>query len=141
MKIALIGCSASKLAVASPARDLYTGQLFRKAREWAEANCDQWFILSALYGLLEPDREVETYDVSMSNRKGTRNGWGVRVVNKLTELGLYKKYHALHEFVVLAGAVYAEPLKYAGLEKLTLPLKGLGIGQQLAWFNPKEPVS
>src|SRR5690606_13413659 len=54
--IALVSCVSSKEPHAAPARDLYTSALFRKARAYAERNADAWYILSAKYGLVDPNR-------------------------------------------------------------------------------------
>jgi len=59
----LVGCGARKLAHAAPAKDLYTGPLFRAARAYAEAHADAWYVLSAKYGLVHPDRVIEPYNV------------------------------------------------------------------------------
>lgn len=52
-RLAIVACSASKLAHAAPARELYTGALFKLARELAETVADRWVILSAKHGALE----------------------------------------------------------------------------------------
>ena len=49
----------------SPARDLYQSTLFRGRLAYAEAAGKPWFIMSALYGLVDPDEVVAPYDVSM----------------------------------------------------------------------------
>ena len=64
----VVGCGAAKRSEAAPARDLYTGSLFRAAREHAEGSGLPWRILSAEYGLLTPDKVVEPYDRHMRTR-------------------------------------------------------------------------
>lgn len=64
LTIALVGCGKSKLDHAAPARQLYTGSLFVAASRWA-AECDGWFILSAKFGLLDPETVVEPYEVRL----------------------------------------------------------------------------
>lgn len=67
MRLIVIPCSAKKLDHAAPARELYTGPLFRSALLAAEAlvragRADHVMVLSAEHGLLELDQLVEPYD-------------------------------------------------------------------------------
>jgi hypothetical protein len=39
----------------TPAREAYVGNLFKVGRRYAEAFSDEWVILSAKYGLIQPD--------------------------------------------------------------------------------------
>ncbi len=68
MRIALVGCGKTKLDRAAPARDLYTGQLFQKARQYAEVHCDAWYILSALHWTVSPSRVLEPYEARLDSR-------------------------------------------------------------------------
>src|SRR5215203_6935079 len=45
--IVRISCSKSKLTERAPARELYTGTLFKKAVAWAERHGYEWFVISA----------------------------------------------------------------------------------------------
>ena len=47
----LVGCSRTKLSAPAPARDLFQGPGFRRARAHAVASGAPWFVLSAKYGL------------------------------------------------------------------------------------------
>jgi len=66
----VIACGGRKLPHPAPARELYTGPLFRAARAWAEQSPGgRWFILSAHHGLVHPDTVVEPYDVYVTKDK------------------------------------------------------------------------
>ena len=52
--VVLVGCVKSKRDHPSPASDLYTSALFRKARAYAESTGGPWYVLSAEHGLVEP---------------------------------------------------------------------------------------
>ena len=52
--IALVGCGRAKRDVPAPASDLYTSRGFRLRAAYAEQEADQWFVLSAEYGLVGP---------------------------------------------------------------------------------------
>lgn len=136
--IALVSCVSSKEPHAAPARDLYTSALFRKAREYAERNADAWYVLSAKYGLVDPNRVIEPYDVTL-NRMGVaqRRAWAAKV-----RLELEKVVRPGDTVVMLAGAHYREGLMGAlrarGV-RVEVPMQGLGIGKQLQWLSqPRE---
>lgn len=71
----VIPCGGAKLDHAAPARDLYTGQMFRHTLENAERTAQldteelgrpaRVLILSAKYGLVELDQVLEPYDLRM----------------------------------------------------------------------------
>ena len=60
-RICFVSCVSLKASVARPASELYVSPLFRKAKEFASNNFDQWYILSAEYGLVHPDVIIEPY--------------------------------------------------------------------------------
>lgn len=83
--VVLVGCVKSKLERPAPARDLYTSALFRKERAYAEATGTRWFVLSAEYGLVEPERVIDPYELHLSSTtRDYRADWGKRVVDELT---------------------------------------------------------
>lgn len=59
----LLGCVATKRASRAPAKDLYCSPLWVRRRSYAESSCRPWFILSALHGLVEPDRPLDPYNL------------------------------------------------------------------------------
>jgi hypothetical protein len=65
----VVPCGAEKLEGTHAARDLYTSSHFRAtltaAERMAEAEGGRVFILSALYGLLELDERVGSYNVKL----------------------------------------------------------------------------
>ena len=63
--IVLVSCAAQKQETPMRAADLYTSPLFRRAREYAEAHGGAWFILSALHGLLDPERTTAPYEFTL----------------------------------------------------------------------------
>jgi hypothetical protein len=64
MRIGLVGCGRAKRPGRHPARALYVGTLFRKALAYSEGMYDRTYILSALHGLVEPDRVLDWYDLA-----------------------------------------------------------------------------
>lgn len=105
-------------------------QLFRGFRRYAEANADEWFIVSAEYGLLSPEQVVEPYERTLNKmNKAERVAWGERVQRQL--LGVLPESA---EVILLAGARYREGiepfLRDRGF-KVMVPLRGLSFGEQL----------
>lgn len=155
VRVALVGCGASKLGHAAPARELYTGDLFRKASAWAQTHADRWYVLSARHGLVHPDTVLEPYDQRMPTDVDSKRTWAMQVDATLrcqnADLSRYSMHsrdtdpdvmglgaHVMSGHTVaitmLAGAAYCEVLapKVATWATVTRPLAGLGIGQQKA---------
>lgn len=131
--IVLVACSKKKLNYLEQAKNLYQGHLFKLARRYAEQVGDEWYILSAKWGLVHPDQILEPYNVTLSDYPPLRRAlWGFMVRSQL-------KFHAPVPFsnrlIVLAGKQYRVqillPLDY----HVEVPLDGLGIGQQMSWLK------
>jgi hypothetical protein len=123
--IALIGCSKKKLSRAAPAAEFYTSPLFVAAREYAQAQGHEWFVLSAQYGLVSPEAVLAPYDLRLSDLSPARRAkWGAQVASKLSPYA---------EHVLLAGDEYAAPLR--GRLQLVEPMSGMGIGARLQWLK------
>jgi cytoplasmic iron level regulating protein YaaA (DUF328/UPF0246 family) len=120
----LIACSAAKLDHAAPAAQLYTGQAFRLAMAAAARAGADVLILSAMHGAVEPTDILAPYDRALSKMsRQLRTDWAQRAAMQLLP-------HYGRRIVVLAGKHYAQAL--AGFPNVSLPLRGQGIGQQLA---------
>ncbi|MCP4517677.1 MAG: hypothetical protein GY824_20925 [Delftia sp.] len=135
LTVALIACSARKLPRLAPARDLYTGTLFRAARAWVEAEGWAWHILSALHGLVDPGRALEPYNVRFQGAAPPE--WVDAVWADL--LARYAGQPVRFEF--LAGRAYHDRLvlRVQGYPSwhASEPLAGLGIGKQIAWLQSR----
>ncbi len=132
MRIALVACGKGKRDHPAPARDLYSGALFRKASAYCEATYDRWYILSAKHGLVDPETVVAPYDLSLSHLdRAERGAWAERVAEDLRRLDVLDAAFFLH-----AGEKYARPLEPL-LGEAHRPLRGLGIGKQLAWYRAR----
>lgn len=138
-RVALIGCSASKLPHAAPAVQLYTGQLFRKSLAYAKQQGCVIRILSAKHGLVHPDTVLQPYNVTLGNMTyQERKSWGSYVSRNLNE---FKQDETILLF--LCGRSYVDPIlgRYAKPKyrsqfyRYERPLEGMGIGQQLHWLT------
>ncbi|WP_052640188.1 DUF6884 domain-containing protein [Zavarzinella formosa] len=127
--VILVSCCGPKLSEAAPAADLYTSDLFKKARTYAEKR-GRWFILSALHGLLTPSAVIDPYDVILGKLSAAkRREWGQKVREQMAETGLIGM-----PMISLAGEDYVKPLEQAGLS-VAQPMKGLGIGERKQWLK------
>lgn len=136
MRIGLVGCVKSKLTVPAPARDLYTSTLFIGRRQFVEASCDRWFILSAKHGVVDPETILEPYDETLKTAgRAARRAWSQRVLSALDlELG---QINGLC-FETHAGAEYLDYGVTDGLRSrgatVENPTQGLRIGRQLSFY-------
>lgn len=128
----LVSCVKGKRGYPCAAKDLYKSNLFRKARRYVETKGRPWFILSAEYGLVDPEQVIEPYEKTLNNMNtAARREWEAKMMDKLLALNARR-------FVFLAGSKYCEnlvaPLKDAGYE-VDVPMRGLGIGERLSWLK------
>jgi len=104
--IVLVGCSATKLEVPAPAKDLYQGPIFKMVRKIIEHPSAKrptaWGILSAKHGLLAPDDVIDPYDLSVDTfNYRDRQNWCDDVVRDIESAwGTRETYR------VYAGASY-----------------------------------
>lgn len=126
----LVACSAKKLSGVYPAKKLYISDLFKKSVAYAEALGGEWLILSAMYGVIEPDDQLAAYNKTLNGMsKAQRARWARAVM-----IDLSLRIKKGDRVVILAGKRYREDLVPA-LERLgaavEVPLENLGIGMQL----------
>ena len=147
-KIVLISCVSRKGNKKTKARDLYKGPLFTNSLKYAEKlNPDKIFIISAKYGLVELDEEIEPYDVTLSYvppskrkkkpdlivlSKADAIVWGQKVVKQLKQISNLNK----DEFIILAGQSYINPIKNE-LSNITEPLRGLKQGERVKFLKQR----
>ena len=131
-KIVLIPCVSKKQNKITKAKDLYTSPLFKYSLKYAlSLTPDKIFILSAKYGLLDINKEVEPYNQTINKlpQKEIKN-WANNVLKDLNTKTNLKN----DEFIILAGENYRKYL-LPYLSNYKIPLKGLGIGKQLQFLK------
>lgn len=93
-----------------------------------------WFILSAEYGLLRPDTEVQPYERTLNRMPvAERRDWARRVGEALVP-----QCAGAERIVVFAGIRYREflmPLLRALCPNVAVPMEGMRIGEQLQWLG------
>ena len=138
----LLGCVSQKNASPMAAKDLYRSELFRRRRLYAEASGVPWWIVSAEYGLVDPDEVVAPYDTRIGRLPlPARDRLADRVATDLehalvTLADKRLEIHAGDEYVLAIGPA----LRNRGAQ-LTRPLEGLRIGEQLAWYGARLGLS
>lgn len=130
--IVLIGCGKSKVEHRTRADQLYIGTLFKSSLAYAHTlSADAIYILSALHGVVELDKELAPYNKTLAYaKKSERQAWGAKTLNELRQVSDLERDH----FIFLAGQNYRSSL-IEHIRSYETPLKGLGIGKQLAWLK------
>lgn len=152
-RIAIVSCGKAKRTILEPwedpitgrvleraqpleLRDLYTGSLFRAARQDVERRGVPWLVVSALHGCRTPDYRATPYDLTIrcpTWDNGTRRRWGERCALAAHQvLGIQGAIVELH-----TGADYAAwlepPLRRLGAT-IDRPVSG-PIGQRLRAYR------
>ena len=128
-RLVLISCVSKKLAKRAIARDLYISTLFRLNLKYAETlkPC-RILILSAKYGLLELNQEVEPYEQTLNNMRVSEvNHWASQVLQQIKSISSVEEA----EYIFLAGERYRKYL-IPHMRFVQIPLKGYRIGEQLS---------
>jgi len=132
--ISVVQCVSKKRDTPQLARDLYTSNLFVNAAAYAEKISDEWFIISAKYGLVRPSDRLKPYDVTLNHMPARqRRVWAEQVFTDLKPL-----LRPTDTIVFLAGVIYRKNLvkKVEDLGcKVEIPMKGLRIGEQVRWLK------
>jgi len=136
----LVSCVGMKKRGTHPAKDLYDSPWFKKARAYVERQGGPWYILSAKYGLLDPDEKIPPYEMTLNNMPAAeRRAWARSVLEDLRRV-----IRPTDHIVFLAGQRYREYL-IAEVRRVSsevsVPMEGLGIGEQLAWLTQRTERS
>lgn len=130
MKIVLISCAKEKKLGHHKAKDLYSSTLFKFNLTYAQSIGDKVFILSAKYGLLDLDREVDYYSETLNDKSVMEiKTWTAKIITSLESI-----IKPEDEIILLAGEKYRRYLTPYFINKgikIDAPFKHLGIGRQL----------
>ncbi len=135
--LVLVSCVSQKLSEPAPARLLYRSEWFIKVRTLIETRKADWFILSALYGVVAPDSRIAPYNKTL-NTAGVaeRRAWAENVRQQLSRHLVGRR-----RIVIFAGQRYREFLAPALLRdgyEVDVPMANLRIGEQLAWLAARS---
>ena len=131
MNIAFISCVKEKRIGKYKSKDLYTSDFFRKSFRYCCSKYDKVFILSAKYGLLELEDEIENYEMTLNDfSKEEKIKWSEMVYEQMKN-----KIDDSDELYFYVGNNYREYLLPMLKNNWNVPLNGKGIGEQLQYFK------
>ena len=140
LTVALVSCVKLKQAIPAPAGELYTSPLFRGMRQFALRNADRWFVLSAKYGLLDPEQVIAPYEQTLKTaRANQRELWAKNVMQAFGE-----RIVAPARVLVLAGVdyrAYLVPMLERADFPVEVPMAALRMGHQLSWLSAQASVN
>ena len=133
--VVLVGCGKAKKDTKAKARDLYTSSYFQSKREFAET-ADEWYILSAEYRIVDPERELEPYDVTMTDYTSDEREYWAETVNTQAKW----RFDNDATVIVLAGRSYTDPLRdQPQFEDAIYPFDNTsGMGKQMGWLADEQ---
>lgn len=133
--IIFLACTKRKQNHPCKAKEMYSASsLFKKGWEYAlSLQPDAIYILSAKYGLLEPDDEIEPYEQTLAgkNDKIVRR-WSINVARQI----ISKNIDLNDEAIFLCGKNYRKYISNL-FPNRSAPLAHLGIGQQMEFYKNK----
>lgn len=134
MNIVLVACVAKKKAWKCKAKELYDSSWFHYAWNYAQSlKPGKVFILSAKYGLVDPETEIEPYEETLNTKSNFELlAWANAIIHRLRE----RTDIETDTFVILAGESYRKYLADA-LPNRHVPMRGMRIGQQLKWLKER----
>jgi len=116
--IGLVSGTHAKHDKAMKAGDLYRSPLFILSRRYVEKHCDDWGILSAKHGLLDPEMIIEPYFQALQEmRPMDRARWARSVRGQIID-----RWGSSTIFMVFAGKHYRPAIQ--GLQIID-PLEGV----------------
>jgi cytoplasmic iron level regulating protein YaaA (DUF328/UPF0246 family) len=116
------------------AKDLYVSPLFKMNYAYAQSqNPDAIYILSAKFGLVDPEQIIPPYEQTLNTMKSAEvKDWALDVIEQMEGKVNFQK----DEIIFLAGERYRKFLLPL-CRNAKVPLLGLGIGKQLGWLKKK----
>lgn len=139
----IIPCGKSKIWKKEPYRGLvrskhaYTGAPFKVNKEFAEKFADRWMILSARYGLIDPDEPIMDYEETF-----LRPGPNTIKLHVLIQQIIDKDLLCFRRIICLGGKAYQEKAAEAfgtfGV-KVEFPTSGMPIGKSMGFVKNFDP--
>ncbi|MCL1947629.1 MAG: hypothetical protein FWF51_10865 [Chitinivibrionia bacterium] len=136
-RIALISCAKQKCNLPrTKAKNMYASPLFKKSLEYVKNKLkpNKTFILSAKYGLLELEQEIDIYDETLKDKsKKEKREWAEKVFDQIK----LKCNIEIDEFIFLAGKIYYKNLinLLPNREKVKILMENYKIGKRLHFLK------
>ena len=113
-----------------PAREAYTGSLFRLCRRYAEAVAgERWLIFSAKYGFLLPGQLIQDYNVTITDPSSIT----VEELRSQWE----QQFRRVNQVTSLCSRKYDQRLRAAVPPRVTIrnPLEGCNLFKRCEWLR------
>lgn len=133
--ICLVGDSKSQLNMPALAENMFRSALFGRAKQYAKVHANRWYILSARYGLLEPNTLIEPYDITIDDLEQSER---FQIAQHIMTAFIRQPITTHDRVIVLAKATYRDVLApvFQGRNIQTeYPLERKGIVQQMRWLE------
>jgi hypothetical protein len=143
-RFAIIECGSDKHDGALPAKEKYSSGYFQLKRDWSEAFCDQFWILSAEFGLIPSDRVIPDYDTRMKDVDTAE--WLSMVREQFQDVDVFQD-EAAEIWVMVSQGKLTDPAQglrdstlRAFLERVDVDIvwpfdETAGIGYQQGWLS------
>lgn len=129
--LVIISCGKAKIwqknpaAGPTPAREAYISPVFKVSRQYPEKFGEQWLVISAKYGFIEPDFLIpENYDVKMGDE-------GSISVDKLRRQVKEKRLNRFQQIEVIGSKNYYDIVRRA-FEGENIPVRHVNEGRGFA---------
>ena len=135
--IVFISCVKTKLPYEEMAKNLYCSNYFKTCYKYAQfLNPAHIYILSAKYGLLEPEDVICPYEMTLNNFSlEQKKEWAKFVKAQMKD----KNIDFNQKAIFLCGNNYSVFLKQAFVEYET-PLCNMGFGKQIKYMNEQMGI-
>ena len=137
--IVLVSCTSMKKKGFYKAKELYNSPWFHKVLSIVERMGDQWYIISAEHGLLDPNQIILDYNTTLLKmKKNQREDWAKKVLKDFLPL-----VESGDKVIILAGKYYREFLEPELIKKgvtIEVPTKHLTTGKQLEWLDQQRKL-
>lgn len=115
--------------------------MFRKAYGYAIKHYDYVAILSAKYGLLMPDEEIDPYDLTLvSMPAAQQKEWAERTYTQMKSKLPMNEISEVFFHSGLAYRKYLTKLLESDGIKRAAPLEGLDLWKQKAWYMKTQEI-
>ncbi len=117
MKIGLISCTEKKKQYCCPAEDLYSGSNFPRHLKTCKEKYNKFFIISAKFGLVEPEQSLGPYDLNLADLNDEEKFIWAKFILARLRLVLNGTDMKKVRLIVHASETYWIPLEKACREK------------------------
>jgi len=126
--IGLIACSKTKAKKRCKASEMYTGAMFQLSVRLMEKWKCPYMIISAKYGLIDPDTIINPYELKMTDLTMPQREEMAKKINA----GLKSRLRKDEIVLCLMGIEY---MLFARDIPVLMPMVGMGIGRRLQFLK------